>query len=98
MLAQLSGSLQQLASKVCPAVVQIEVAGFGPAAEGDPKQTALIVRQHGIGAGVIVEPMPTWWQGATRWASGFRHRSFDNEKSPRRPKRINNGQCERKTT
>jgi serine protease Do len=56
MLAELSGSLQQLASKVCPAVVQIEVAGFGPAAEGDRKQTALIVRQHAIGAGVIVDP------------------------------------------
>ena len=56
MLAQLSGSLQELASKVSPAVVQIEVAGFGPAAEGDRKQTALIVRQHAIGAGVIVDP------------------------------------------
>jgi serine protease Do len=55
-LAQLSGSLEQLASKVSPAVVQIEVAGFGPAAEGDRKQTALIVRQHAIGAGVIVDP------------------------------------------
>ena len=29
MLAQLSGSLQQLASKVSPAVVQIEVTGIG---------------------------------------------------------------------
>jgi serine protease Do len=56
MLAQLSSSLQELASKVSPAVVQIEVAGFGPAAEGDRKQTALIVRQHAIGAGVIVDP------------------------------------------
>jgi hypothetical protein len=34
MLAQLSGSLQELASKVCPAIVQIEVIGFGPAEEG----------------------------------------------------------------
>jgi serine protease Do len=56
MLAQLSGSLQQLASKVSPAVVQIEVTGFGPAVESDRKQTALIVRQHAIGAGVIVDP------------------------------------------
>ena len=30
-LAQLSGSLQQLARKVSPAVVQIEVSGYGPA-------------------------------------------------------------------
>jgi serine protease Do len=56
MLAQLSGSLEQLASKVSPAVVQIEVTGFGPAEQGDRKDTALIVRQHAIGAGVIVGP------------------------------------------
>ncbi len=56
MLAQLSGSLQQLARKVSPAVVQIEVSGFGPAEEGDRKDTPLIVRQHAIGAGVIVDP------------------------------------------
>ena len=54
-LAQLSGSLQQLASKVSSAVVQIEVTGFGPAEERDHKDTALIVRQHAIGAGVIVD-------------------------------------------
>ena len=55
-LAQLSGSLQQLASKVSPAVVQIEVSGFGPAEEGTRKDTALVVRQHAIGSGVIVDP------------------------------------------
>lgn len=56
MLAQLSDSLQQLASKVSPAVVQIEVTGFGPAEGDDSKKTALIVRHHAIGAGVIVDP------------------------------------------
>ena len=56
LLAELSGSLQELASKVSPAVVQIEVAGFGPAAAGDYKDMALIVRHHAIGAGVIVDP------------------------------------------
>ncbi len=55
MLAQLSGELQQLASKVSPAVVQIEVSGFGPAEESGRKDTALIVRQRAIGAGVIVD-------------------------------------------
>jgi serine protease Do len=55
-LAQLSGSLQQLASKVSPAVVQIEVSGFGLLQDGDRKQTALIVRHHAVGAGVIVDP------------------------------------------
>ncbi|MBV8573353.1 MAG: trypsin-like peptidase domain-containing protein [Acidobacteriaceae bacterium] len=63
MLAQLSDSLQQLASKVSPAIVQIEVSGFGPAEEREDhrgergrKDTALIVRQHAIGSGVIVDP------------------------------------------
>jgi serine protease Do len=55
-LAQLSGSMQQLASKVSPAVVQIEVSGFGLAQDGDRKQTALIVRHHAVGAGVILDP------------------------------------------
>jgi hypothetical protein len=50
MLGQFSDSLQRLASNVSPAVVQIEVSGFGPAAEGAPKDTALIVRQHATGA------------------------------------------------
>ncbi|MBV8552784.1 MAG: trypsin-like peptidase domain-containing protein [Acidobacteriaceae bacterium] len=66
MLAQFSDSLEQLASKASRAVVQIEVSGFGPAEEGgseaDPrsergrKNTAVIVRQHAIGSGVIVDP------------------------------------------
>jgi len=56
MLAQLSGSLQEVAGKVCPAVVQIEVNGFGPADQTDPKNTALIVHQRGVGSGVIVDP------------------------------------------
>ena len=56
MLSQLNDSLQELASKVSPAVVQIEVTGFGTAIESDRKDTALIVHQHGVGAGVIVDP------------------------------------------
>ncbi len=56
MLEQLNDSLQRLASKVSPAVVQIDVTGFGPAEQGDRKDTAVMVRQHGIGAGVIIDP------------------------------------------
>jgi len=56
MLAQLSGSLQQLASEVSPAVVQIEVTGIGQAEEQGRGDMALIVRQHTIGAGIIVHP------------------------------------------
>jgi serine protease Do len=55
MLARLNDSLRQLASTVAPAVVQIEVTGFGPAESDDRKQTALIVRQRAIGAGIIVD-------------------------------------------
>jgi S1-C subfamily serine protease len=49
-------SLQKLASKVSPAVVQIEVSGFGPADDGTRKNAALVVRQHAVGSGVIVDP------------------------------------------
>lgn len=56
MLAQLSGELQQLAGKVSPAVVQVEVSGFGATEESGRKDTALIVRQRAIGAGFIVDP------------------------------------------
>ncbi len=56
MLAHLSGSLQQLASKVSPAVVQIEVAGIRQAEEEGHSDMALLVRQHTIGAGIIVDP------------------------------------------
>ena len=56
MLAQLSGSLQQLASKVSPAVVQIEVSGFGPAKDSTRQDAALVIRQHAMGSGVIVDP------------------------------------------
>jgi serine protease Do len=55
-LTQLSGSLQQLASEVSPAVVQIEVSGYGPADQGDRKDAAMIVRLHAIGSGMIVDP------------------------------------------
>jgi serine protease Do len=55
-LAQLSESLQQLARKVSPAVVQIEVTGFGPAEDHEAREAAVIVRRHTTGAGVILDP------------------------------------------
>ena len=55
-LTRLNGALQKLAAKVSPAVVQILVTGFGPFQEGQGRnQTALIVRQHAVGSGVIVD-------------------------------------------
>lgn len=55
MLAELNGSLQELASKVSPAVVQIEVTRFGPAQDEDRKDMVVMVRQHAIGNGVTVD-------------------------------------------
>ena len=55
-LAQLNTALEDLAAKVSPAVVQILVTGYGPLQEEDKSQTALIVRQHAVGSGVIVDP------------------------------------------
>jgi len=55
-LVQLNSALEGLAAKVSPAVVQILVTGFGPVREQDRSETALIVRQHAVGSGVIVDP------------------------------------------
>lgn len=55
-LAQLSDSLERLACKVSPAVVQIEVTGFGLAGDDDRRNAAVVMRQHTTGAGVIVDP------------------------------------------
>jgi serine protease Do len=55
-LAQLNDALEGLAAKVSPAVVQILVTGYGPVHEENRTQTALIVRQHAVGSGVIVDP------------------------------------------
>ncbi|MGA2414570.1 MAG: trypsin-like peptidase domain-containing protein [Candidatus Sulfotelmatobacter sp.] len=54
-LVQLNNALEALASKVSPAVVQILVTGYGPLHEESRTQTALIVRQHAVGSGVIVD-------------------------------------------
>ena len=55
-LMQINNALEGLAAKVSPAVVQILVTGFGPLHEENRTQTALIVRQHAVGSGVIVDP------------------------------------------
>jgi serine protease Do len=55
-LAQFNDALEALAAKVSPAVVQILVTGYGPGHEENRTQTALIVRQHAVGSGVIVDP------------------------------------------
>ncbi len=54
LLKQFNDSLQALAQEVAPAVVQIEVSGFGPVEEKD-SDTVLIGRQTSLGSGVIVD-------------------------------------------
>jgi len=54
-LVELNTELENLAAKVSPAVVQILVTGFGPLREEQRSETALIVRQHAVGSGVIVD-------------------------------------------
>ena len=57
-LQQLNSALQNLATRVSPAVVQILVTGYGPleSKNSSESNTAVIVRQHAIGSGVIVDP------------------------------------------
>jgi serine protease Do len=54
-LVQLNNALEALAARVSPAVVQILVTGYGTQHEESRQQTALIVRQHAVGSGVIVD-------------------------------------------
>jgi serine protease Do len=55
-LLEINNAMEGLAAKVSPAVVQILVTGYGPLHEENRSQTALIVRQHAVGSGVIVDP------------------------------------------
>jgi serine protease Do len=55
-LVEFNDALEALAAKVSPAVVQILVTGYAPLHQEDRTQTALIVRQHAVGSGVVVDP------------------------------------------
>jgi serine protease Do len=55
-LAQFNDALENLAARVSPAVVQIVVTGYGSLHEQNRSETSLIVRQHAVGSGVIVDP------------------------------------------
>ncbi len=55
-LMLINNAMEGLAAKVSPAVVQILVTGYGPLHQENRTQTALIVRQHAVGSGVIVDP------------------------------------------
>lgn len=55
-LQQFNTELQSLVAKVSPAVVQIQVTGYGTLEGSNPSEAAVIARQQAIGAGVIVDP------------------------------------------
>lgn len=55
-LQQFNSELQSLVGKVSPAVVQIQVTGYGTLEGSNPSEAAVIARQQAIGAGVIVDP------------------------------------------
>ena len=54
-LQQLNAALQALVAKVSPAVVQIQVTGFGAVEDTDRREAAVIARHNAIGSGVIVD-------------------------------------------
>jgi serine protease Do len=56
LLHELDDSLQELASEVSPAVVQITVSGYRPVEDHDHSESAKIARASVIGSGVIVDP------------------------------------------
>lgn len=57
LLSQFSDSLDSLTSRVSPAIVQVQVAGFGTLdAEKSHGEAAIIGRQRALGSGVIVDP------------------------------------------
>ncbi len=54
-LRELNNALQSLVARVSPAVVQVLVTGYGTASPSGRTETALIVRQHAVGSGVILD-------------------------------------------
>src|SRR5438876_9773677 len=55
LVRDLDSSLEQVVAKVSPAVVQIVLTGYRHLEDHGDRDTARIVRQHAIGAGVIVD-------------------------------------------
>jgi serine protease Do len=54
-LQQLNSAIETLTARISPAVVQILVTGYGSVEENDRRKTAIVVREHAIGSGVIVD-------------------------------------------
>jgi serine protease Do len=56
LLRELDSSIENVVNKVSPAVVQIMVSGYGASEDHGHGDTAKIVRQQAVGAGIIVDP------------------------------------------
>ena len=56
LLRQFNGSLEALAAKISPSVVQIQVTSFGRSDETSHGDPDVVVQQRSIGSGVIVDP------------------------------------------
>ena len=54
-LQNMDSEIADIAAKVMPAIVQIDVSGFGPADE-ESGDTSVLTRQRALGSGVIVDP------------------------------------------
>ena len=55
-LAGLNSSLERLTTKISPAVVHIEVAGYGSSDnEDDDNKNQILTKEHGSGSGVILD-------------------------------------------
>ncbi len=55
-LRSFSQSIRALAARVSPAVVQIQVSGYGVPEEEEGRTAGVIAPQHALGSGVIVDP------------------------------------------
>jgi serine protease Do len=54
-LRELNAAAARLAERASPAVVQVQVTGFGASGERDRAGTTVLARQHGLGSGVVVD-------------------------------------------
>jgi serine protease Do len=55
-LEQLSASVQNVVTKVSPAIVRLEVTGYNRSDEGMKSETHLVTKSESIASGVILEP------------------------------------------
>jgi len=56
LMHQMSASFESLVKRVSPAVVEIQVTGYGSADDDDDSKSSSVGRQRSLGSGVIVDP------------------------------------------